>query len=76
MSEVRRQTRPAGAGAHLSDLCSLFSGAKPKAREACLGLSVGSAFERLGPLGCTRYRACTCGLSTWWSTTALDETWS
>jgi hypothetical protein len=25
MSEVRRQTRPAGAGAHLSDLCSLFS---------------------------------------------------
>ena len=32
-------------------------------------------FERLGPVGCTRYRALTSGLSTWWSTTALDETW-
>jgi hypothetical protein len=43
---------------------------------ACLGLGAGAAFERLGPLGCTGCPASTCGLSTWWSTTALDETWS
>ena len=29
------------------------------------------AFERLGPVSCTRYRASTPGLSTWWSSTAL-----
>ena len=27
---------------------------------------------RLGPVSCTRYRASTSGLSTWWSTTALE----
>ena len=32
-------------------------------------------FERLGPLGCTCCHASTCGLSTWWSTTVLNETW-
>ena len=43
---------------------------------ARLGLDVGSlAFERLGPVSCTCYHASTSGLSTWWSTTALDETW-
>ena len=42
---------------------------------ACLGLGTGATFERLGPLGCTGCPASTCGLSTWWSTTALDETW-
>jgi hypothetical protein len=30
--------------------------------------------ERLGPLGCTGCPASTCGLSTWWSSTALIET--
>ena len=44
-------------------------------RFACLGLGTGATFERLGPLGCTGCPASTCGLSTWWSTTALDETW-
>ena len=34
-----------------------------------------SAFGRLGPLGCARCRASTCGLSTCWSGTALGETW-
>jgi hypothetical protein len=29
--------------------------------------------ERLGPLGCTGCPASTCGLSTWWSTTALER---
>jgi len=27
--------------------------------------------ERLGPVSCTRCRASTSGLSTWWSSTAL-----
>src|SRR6516225_258956 len=31
--------------------------------------------ERLGPVSSTRCRAFTPGLSTWWSTTALGETW-
>src|SRR5579862_3404552 len=31
--------------------------------------------ERLVPLGCAGCPASTCGLSTWWSTTALGETW-
>src|SRR5690606_33478173 len=63
----------AGAGAgrgrlsvirHLSsDLCAF----------ACLGLGTGATFERLGPLGCTGCPASTCGLSTWWSTTALGR---
>ena len=30
---------------------------------------------RLGPVSFTRYRASTPGLSTWWSSTALRETW-
>ena len=29
------------------------------------------SIERLGPVSCTRYRAFTSGLSTWWSATAL-----
>ena len=33
-----------------------------------------SSIGRLGPLGCIRYRTSTCGLSTWWSSTALRET--
>jgi hypothetical protein len=40
---------------------------------ACSGLGAGAAFERLGPLGCTGCPASTCGLSTWWSTTALGR---
>jgi hypothetical protein len=60
----------AGAFCHLSSvICHLTSDL------ACLGLGTGAAFERLGPLGCTGCPASTCGLSTWWSTTALDETW-
>jgi hypothetical protein len=31
--------------------------------------------ERLGPVSCTRCRASTSGLSTWWSSTALGEAW-
>jgi hypothetical protein len=53
----------------LSVVCHLTS------ELACLGLGTGATFERLGPLGCTGCPASTCGLSTWWSTTALDETW-
>jgi len=30
---------------------------------------------RLGPVSSERCRSCTSGLSTWWSTTALGETW-
>jgi hypothetical protein len=32
-------------------------------------------FERLVPVGCAGCPASTSGLSTWWSSTALDETW-
>ena len=75
-ADVRAQDRrSAGAGwpgavvfGHLSsDICPLIF--------ACSGLGAGVAFERLGPLGCTGCPASTCGLSTWWSTTALNETW-
>ena len=31
--------------------------------------------ERLVPVSCTDCSASTSGLSTWWSTTALNETW-
>ena len=34
-------------------------------------LGRGRSVERLGPVSCARRRACTSGLSTWWSTTAL-----
>ena len=34
-----------------------------------------SSIGRLGSLGCIRYRTSTCDLSTWWSSTALGETW-
>ena len=34
-------------------------------------LGRGRSLERLGPVSCARRRACTSGLSTWWSTTAL-----
>ena len=40
-----------------------------------LGAGARSAIERLVPLGCAGCPASTCGLSTWWSTTALGETW-
>jgi hypothetical protein len=33
------------------------------------------AFELLGPVSSMRYRTSTPGLSTWWSATALNETW-
>ncbi len=36
---------------------------------------VGSGFERLGPVGCADCSVFTSGLLTWWSSTALDETW-
>ena len=34
-----------------------------------------SGFERLVPVSSTGCPASTPGLSTWWSSTALDETW-
>ena len=34
-----------------------------------------SRSERLVPVSCTGCPASTSGLSTWWSTTALGETW-
>ena len=40
-----------------------------------LRLSGVEPIGRLGPLGCVGYPTCTCGLSTWWSSTALRETW-
>ena len=60
--------------------CSLSSVLCPlersRKRASALGAERRRAwFERLGPVGCTRYRALTSGLSTWWSTTALNETW-
>ena len=40
------------------------------------GTAFGSGgFERLVPVGCADCSASTSGLSTWWSSTALDETW-
>ncbi len=40
------------------------------------GAAIGSGgFERLVPVSCTDCSASTSGLSTWWSSTALDETW-
>ena len=47
----------------ISDLCSLLS-------ELLFPLGRGRSVERLGPVSCARRRACTSGLSTWWSTTA------
>src|SRR5207248_726078 len=43
-------------------------------RGSCRWMGAG-AFERLVPVGCAGCPASTSGLSTWWSTTALDETW-
>ena len=57
--------KPARGARRLEGLSGLAAG-----RE-CGSRSV----ERLGPVSCTRHRACTSGLSTWWSTTALGETW-
>ena len=39
------------------------------------GCGHSSAVERLVPVGCAGCPASTSGLSTWWSTTALGETW-
>jgi hypothetical protein len=50
----------------ISDLCSLLS-------ELLFPLGRGRSVERLGPVSCARRRACTSGLSTWWSTTALKR---
>ena len=44
--------------------------------QLALGKAFGSGgFERLVPVGCADCSASTSGLSTWWSSTALDETW-
>ncbi|MCE3247101.1 MAG: hypothetical protein K0R41_926 [Geminicoccaceae bacterium] len=70
-----QQATTPGSGAVV--LCPLISGAQLRARDARLGLGADElGFERLGPVSCTRCRAFTPGLSTWWSTTALNETWS
>ena len=39
------------------------------------GCGRSSAIERLVPVSCAGCPASTSGLSTWWSTTALGETW-
>ena len=39
------------------------------------GCGRSSAIERLVPVSCAGCPASTSGLSTWWSTTALNETW-
>ena len=45
-------------------------------KDSCPEESSGSGgFERLVPVGCGDYSLSTSGLSTWWSSTALDETW-
>ena len=43
-------------------------GQRPGVRLPLLG---SRSIERLGPVSCARCRACTPGLSTWWSATAL-----
>src|SRR6516162_8504947 len=43
------------------------------ASEACAGIE--RSFERLVPVSSTGCPAFTSGLSTWWSSTALGETW-
>ena len=48
-------------------------GCQGPCRRTALGLGMGSALERLGPVSCTHCCACTSGLSTWWSTTALER---
>src|SRR5918996_3740779 len=63
------QSQPAVPGL-FSVLCLLSSA---RAARTALGLGMGSAIERLGPVGCTHCCACTSGLSTWWSTTALGR---
>ena len=53
-------------------------GMSPRARLLILRLgwgTEGSSIERLGPVSCTCRHASTPGLSTWWSSTALGETW-
>jgi hypothetical protein len=59
-----------GPGAVLGTALGLGLGA---VLGTALGLGMGSAIERLGPVGCTHCCACTSGLSTWWSTTALER---
>ena len=64
-AELRGQMAEARSDAFLiSDLWSLLSG-------LLFPLGRGRSLERLGPVSCARRRACTSGLSTWWSTTAL-----
>jgi hypothetical protein len=75
-SESIGQNAGVQAASFWSVLCPLSSGARSRKRAGALGAERRRArFERLGPVGCTRCRASTSGLSTWWSTTALDETW-
>src|SRR5579884_515867 len=47
----------------------------PLGAAGALGARGGKPIERLVPLGSTGCPAFTCGLSTWWSSTALGETW-
>ncbi len=57
-----------GRGLGLAGLAWVGGCARPAAG---LPPGRGSSLGRLGPVGCARRRACTPGLSTWWSATAL-----
>jgi hypothetical protein len=64
--------RPAGAGWGGGACCWRAAWVGGCARPAAgLPPGRGSSLGRLGPVGCARRRACTPGLSTWWSATAL-----
>ena len=54
-----------------SVICPLTSEVPVAARGAGCGGDGIKPIERLVPVSCTRYRASTSGLSTWWSSTAL-----
>ena len=51
----------------------LIAGLRSLASGLLFPLGRGRSVERLGPVSCARRRACTSGLSTWWSTTALKR---
>ena len=64
---------PIGSGVALAAARGRFSGSlKDSSPEESSG---SGGFERLVPVGCGDCSLSTSGLSTWWSSTALDETW-
>ena len=61
------------AGCRGLDQQFLIAGLRSLASGLLFPLGRGRSVERLGPVSCARRRACTSGLSTWWSTTALKR---